>query len=87
MQYGGTVCQYAERRGNRKDAWQWSVSGAKGVDFLRLIYPYLLLKKPQADLALQFQTKKIGKPLNDMDWALQEADYILSRKYNKRGKM
>jgi len=38
--------------------WHWIIVARKARDFLELIRPYLRLKKPQADIAIQFQKAK-----------------------------
>jgi hypothetical protein len=46
----------------RKDgAYTWQINGKKALDFLALIYPYLLLKKQQAQAAMDFQRLIIGR--------------------------
>ena len=91
MQFGGGICKMADRTSRGyKDCWQWAISGKKASDFLKLIEPYLLIKYPQAELAIAFQTKKsrrptIGKCTTDSEIVLQEADYILAKEMNKRG--
>ena len=39
----------------RKVAHRWECSTQSAVDLIRLIYPYLMLKREQADVALAFQ--------------------------------
>jgi hypothetical protein len=58
------------------------------VSFLEVILPYLRLKKPQAELAIQFGKARTarGKHKTDEQLAVEEAQLMLMRQYNKRGK-
>lgn len=92
MQYGGCIVFRPNHDGIAKDSWQWSLGGPKAAEMLEYIKPYLMIKRPQADLALAFQHKKrdmIFKrqaPLSDSDLVLREADYLLMHHMNRRGK-
>lgn len=44
-----------------KDAYGWTISAIKALEFLKLIYPYLKIKKEQARIAIEFQTSKMEK--------------------------
>lgn len=56
------------------------------LDFIKMIYPYLRLKKPQADVALSFFEncwfKKIGHPMPQEISDLQYEHYLTMRKLN-----
>jgi len=73
-----------------KDAWQWTITGKKAAEFIKLIIPYLQIKRHQAELALQFQSRKRLGRASKENWQttkiLEEADRILMASYNKRGK-
>ena len=76
-----------------KPCWHWSIHGSKAVEFLKLILPYLKLKRAQAEIAIRFQerkskARKYGKshPKSDEAYALEEAELILSKSLNKRGR-
>jgi len=92
MQFGGATCKMQTRPKNTKDCWQWVKSGAQARDFLVLILPYLFIKKPNAEVAIHFQNTKLRRPtkkhpISSSEWILQEADFILNKKYNQRGKV
>ena len=59
--YGGSL-QFQERSKkikDRQDAWYWRVSGRKAEKFLRAVFPYLIGKKPQVELALAYMGERI----------------------------
>lgn len=64
--FGGIVIQdkgqkYLENRHYRV-AWVWRLSETDGFYFLKRIYPYLITKRNQADLMIEFQKiKSCGK--------------------------
>jgi hypothetical protein len=37
-----------------KQAWEWGVNGRRAIHFLRQIYPYLRVKRLQAEVAFEF---------------------------------
>ena len=87
QQFGGCIC-FDKKTGNRKDAWRWELKCGRAVTFLELISPYLQLKKPNAEIAIQFQKYhqvSKGKRPTSGDRVIQEAEYILMKQYNKRG--
>jgi len=89
MQYGGSALPrnqaWEEANPNRKQQWKWAIYQNKAADFLRLILPYLQLKRPQAELAIAFQSKKGEYLKTGPQTVLLEADRILMAKMNKKG--
>ncbi|GAI54865.1 unnamed protein product, partial [marine sediment metagenome] len=53
MQFGGYITHQYDERGNRKPLWQWRIAARKAAEFLKLILPYLYLKRSQAEIAIQ----------------------------------
>ena len=86
--FGGSI--YVERRkGKDKDLWFWQVNARKALEFLKLILPYLKLKRPQAELGIKFTESRpryLGRHKTEEERAVDEATYIVMRQYNKRGK-
>lgn len=87
MQFGGYVNCTREKRENRKDRWQWMIVDGKAAEFLKSILPYLQIKRPQAELAIKFQDEKHYGHINEKEAAIKEAQRILMRTYNKKGKL
>lgn len=86
--FGGSIYYRKYENPNWSPIWSWTISGKNAEPFLQDILPYLLLKKPQAELALYFirETRKGKKGyLLDTEKALREASYILMKGMNKRG--
>lgn len=85
--YGGGI-YYQDRTSSQfSNVWRWQLRCKQAVRFLQLIFPYLKLKRPQAELAIQFQSRqKRGQRLTDEKIALDEANRVLMGKYNKRGR-
>lgn len=55
--FGGSVNPYKKKEG-RKQAYQWTISSNQALLFLRLIQPFIKIKKEQANLAIEFQSTK-----------------------------
>jgi hypothetical protein len=61
-------------RPNCRDRWQWTINKDESVELLYQIYPYLVLKKPQAALLIEFVENfvKTRRLANRVDPLLQE---------------
>lgn len=89
FQYGGSVhIMNPTRKPNWKIGYRWWLSSNKAVEFLKMVLPYLNLKRPQAELAIKFQEIKQRRGTRNLTKAesvLAEADRILMQNLNKRG--
>ena len=78
--FGGTI-----RLKNHKRGFTWEIAGQKNVlDFLNKIYPYLIIKKEQVKLAIQYLKSRLShqhKKYTDKEIKLAEK----IRKMTKRG--
>ena len=45
------------KRPNRKPYHRWNIAANQAVQFLKAIYPYLVIKQDQADLVMQFRNE------------------------------
>ncbi len=86
IQFGGYVVFTLEKRKERKDKWQWHIVDGKAAEFLKLILPYLQIKRPQAEVANVFQREKHYGRIGKEEAVIKEAQRILMQSYNKRGK-
>ncbi len=50
----GSISKKKKRESHHKDMWVWSLSGRRAINFLYQIYPYLRIKKLQAEVAFEF---------------------------------
>jgi hypothetical protein len=53
QQFGGNVCFRKGRNAFWKTAYIWQISNRKAIDLLRLVHPFLIVKKLQAELIFQ----------------------------------
>jgi hypothetical protein len=57
--FGGAICQKLEKISIRtRPCWQWEIQGPKAAELLVELFPHLIIKKEQAKLALEFQSRK-----------------------------
>lgn len=57
--FGGTVCSNNYKyKGNKRIIWRWQLFGNQAIKFLKKISPYILLKKEQAMLAIEFNKRQ-----------------------------
>lgn len=79
--YGGSV--YIADRQRVNLYWHWQIETRQALEFLELILPYLKIKRPQAEIAIQFgrRRNKRGKKLAQNAKIQDEADQILITSY------
>jgi hypothetical protein len=50
------------KRGRRRPIYHWALYGHQGIEFLKIIRPYLILKAAQADVAIRwYESRTIWK--------------------------
>ncbi len=56
--FGGKISANHKENAQRnyKDAWKWGLMSRQAEAFLKCVRPYLLVKGPQADVALELQS-------------------------------
>jgi len=83
--FGSSLSHSINSAGN--PMWHWILGARKAADFLKLILPYLKLKRPQAELAIKFQNSKKhwgATKKTDEHWAVEEAQRIMLQGMHKR---
>ena len=60
--YGGHISDnsHAPSRKSQRPCWQWRILSNQAIPFLKNILPYLICKKEQAIIAIEFQEKRQG---------------------------
>lgn len=66
----GSVAKLKDKRA-RRSVYQWRLSAKNADSMLRIIYPYLMVKKDQADLAFKFR-ETIGASSNKSKYKSKE---------------
>lgn len=56
----GTVRQWARCSNRHRSRFEWYCSGRKALAVIREIYPYLLVKKLQAEIVLKYEETMVG---------------------------
>ena len=82
--FGG--CTY-EMKTKNMPMRKWEIRTKQAGQFLESILPYLRLKKPQAELAIQFQKARNPGPgirRTDAQRAVEEAQYILMKNLKRQ---
>lgn len=81
---GGCYYFYtASKRPNQKVCHEWNVSGRNAIDFIKRIYPYLKIKRLQADVAFKF-----GETIDKGDMYIQRlSDSVINLRQNCRDDM
>lgn len=81
LAFGGKVNRQYRAKGNRKESWQWRMVDCKAEVVLRALLPYLKLKKPQAELALEFREVRLYHKGQN---TINEAELILRESYRQK---
>ena len=72
-----------------KRTYSWRISSNKAKEFLIMILPYLIEKKPQAELLIECQENVIsvwkGYRFNQQDVSIREKYYLKNKLLNQRG--
>ena len=82
MQYGGTIT-YHQAEKPFSNTWLWVLQSNKALDMIKLIVPYLNLKRPEAELAILFHENYHKRPKTNDEVAVMEAQLILMSKMKK----
>lgn len=89
LNFGGSIYHYRPFNKKHSESWRWSVYSQEALNFINSVYPYLILKKPHADVAIRFQaglrTRGSGGALTEKERAVREAEHIIMQGLNKRG--
>lgn len=89
LSFGGRIQKRKYKKPEWRDCYAWELSSTRAYDFLKCIYPYLILKKAQADLAFEFQenqSKYDGSnlKLRDEEISMREEQRILMQELKRR---
>jgi len=89
MAFGGSInCR--QRRGKQLPVWEWKVQSHRAAEMLKILLPYLHLKRSQAELAIKFQSVKGNRSrrypnkLTDEERALEQAQAIMLKAMKKQ---
>lgn len=89
--FGGNVYKKYKDLNRKGNMWVWAATTRNALVFLKAIEPYLIVKKAQAKLAIEFQhsmvTRRAGfHRVSDYEIALREADKILMQNLKRQCK-
>lgn len=59
--FGGHIQKHSKSVLSVKTCWKWKITDRAGFNFLLVIHPYLVVKKLQADIAIEYVNKHKGK--------------------------
>ena len=70
--FGGLVYPKSRQSGERRQMFMWRVTGLTAADALSALLPYLLVKREQAELALQLRERitsyvQVGRKVDDAE--------------------
>ena len=85
--FGGKVYRREYQNTKFKPIFIWHCPRSVAEHFLHSIYPYLILKKPHAEVAFRiWASKPAWKWSTSSSRAIQEAEAILMRQLNRKGR-
>src|SRR4030042_6476953 len=82
LSFGGRIHKREYKQPEWRDCYAWALNSTRAYDFLKCVYPYLILKKAQADLAFEFQENQSkyaasNLRLSDKEISMREEQRIL----------
>lgn len=86
LSFGGCVREHKSSHIKWRDCYTWELSSRQAFDFLKTIYPYLVIKRAEADVAFEFQDRQSvqrNKPIPDTELAVREAQRILMQELKR----
>ena len=81
--FGGWITARQQQK-NWNVNYKWGLRSERARNLLETIEPYLLLKRAQAKLGIEFDKAKIRHKLTDREWKKRERFYLKMRKLNQR---
>ena len=63
--FGGTFETRKAHDGNARESYGWAIKNAKPKEFLKFIYPYLRIKKRQAEILFRYPHHMAGYAIPD----------------------
>ena len=87
--FGGCFIFIQRNNKNSKwqDIWRWSVVSKDAYRFLLAIQPYVIIKKKEIDLAIEFheylQATKVGRKDSQSRWVALSVEQLEKRKWYK----
>lgn len=87
--YDGSKLKKKARKVNHSDTYVWKVKGTKLKKFIEKVYPFLILKKQQAGVMLEFlkiRENKYSKKVTNEEIELQLILKDKMNSLNKKGK-
>lgn len=84
--FGGTF-ETRKAKGNAKESYCWSMRKSQVQDFLKLLYPFLQVKKRDADIIFRFMKTNngAGHPISEENHLIRIKLYEEIRKLHSRG--
>lgn len=55
--FGGAICEHRRRIAHHQTLYTWRLTSEKAIDFLRLLLPYLRVKKQIAQAMIEYREK------------------------------
>lgn len=86
--FGGTVNLQKSRSDKHSPYYKWQITGMNALKFAEEMKDLLILKKPHAELLIEFQKQKIengNKPLPDWRYEFYEKCFDGMKAFNQKG--
>lgn len=79
---GGTVCSIIHNHPKWRDSWEWRASTKQACSIIKLLLPYLRIKRKQAELLIKYQQFKETIIHTGRHYTLEEWDAL--RQYHNQ---
>jgi len=84
--FGGNF-ETRKEHGNARESYCWTLRKALVEEFLHILYPYLMIKRKQAEVIFKYKNLNngAGNPVSDENHNKRDLLYTEIRSLNKRG--
>lgn len=86
LTFGGHTFHVTPRNPRHNESWIWEACSLKAYNVIKVILPYLRIKKPQAQLAIEYQERRIKGHTTFEKRLLDERDVLRMKSLQTRGK-
>ena len=85
--WGGHTLVCCKPKGNKRAAYRWSLGGNQAVRFLKAVLPFLIIKRAEAELGIEFQSSKRKSPKRLSQETINKRQAMMNRMSALKGRV
>jgi hypothetical protein len=87
-EFGGSIGKRSVKNSSHRQSWGWFLYGKRAIEILESVLPYLIIKKQQAEMMIEYQKQSIhknGKKLSASELCYRDYLFFKMKELNSRG--